>query len=145
MLGEAAGSREIRLETTAWNELDFRIPDSAGRQPTRTPVIRDAPNQFTSTLPLAAIHARLAGAGHDVTRSDDAGRYLCNQLFYVGRHHLEIHTTPCPAGFIHLPLAQDYSTARAVNALAQVIQVLKGDLVPREPQPPAISARTRSG
>ena len=34
LLGEAAGSKTIRLETTAFNELDFRIPDISGRQPT---------------------------------------------------------------------------------------------------------------
>lgn len=33
MLGEAAGSVELRLETTVWNLLDFRIPDIAGRHP----------------------------------------------------------------------------------------------------------------
>lgn len=124
MLGEAAGSREIRLETTAWNEKDFRIPDIAGRQPSSSPIIRGAPNHFISTLPIPAIHARLLDSGHEVTLSDDAGRYLCNQLFYVARQYLETHTMRSAAGFIHLPLAQDYPTARAVNALAQVIGIL---------------------
>jgi hypothetical protein len=32
LLGEAAGTCDIRLETTAWNELDFRIPDIAVHQ-----------------------------------------------------------------------------------------------------------------
>jgi pyroglutamyl-peptidase len=125
MLGEAAGSRQIRLETTAWNELDFRIPDIAGRQPSLKPIIRSAPSHFTSTLPLAAIHASLVNSGHQVSLSDDAGRYLCNQLFYVARHQMDSHTTACPAGFIHLPLAKDYPTTRAVDALTRAIEVLR--------------------
>jgi len=124
MLGEAAGSQEIRLETIAWNVLDFQIPDSAGRQPTRTEIIRSAPSQFRSTLPISKIHATLAAAGHDTVISVDAGRYLCNQLFYIARHHLETQKIPCLAGFIHLPLAQDYPTARATAAIKCMIDVL---------------------
>ena len=29
LLGEAAGSKSIRMETTAWNELNFKIPDGS--------------------------------------------------------------------------------------------------------------------
>jgi pyroglutamyl-peptidase len=144
MLGEAAGSREIRLETTAWNEKDFRIPDIAGRQPSSSPVIRGAPDHFISTLPLAAIHASLADAGHDVSLSDDAGRYLCNQLFYVGRHHLEPRITPCPAGFIHLPLAQDYPTERAVDALARLIEILTPPADSNRAETPEICPKNRN-
>ncbi len=124
MLGEAAGSQEIRLENIAWNELDFQIPDSAGRQPTRTEIIRSAPSQFCSTLPISRIHATLTAEGHDIVISVDAGRYLCNQLFYFARHHLETHKIPCLAGFIHLPLAQDCPTPRAAAAIKRLIEIL---------------------
>ncbi|MEO5713287.1 MAG: pyroglutamyl-peptidase I [Luteolibacter sp.] len=124
MLGEAAGSREIRLETTAWNELDFRIPDIAGRQPSLRPVVATAPASLSSTLPLEAIHQKLTKLGHGVRFSDDPGRYLCNQVFFTARHFLDIGNIPCPAGFIHLPLARDYPTERAVAALAGLIGAL---------------------
>jgi pyroglutamyl-peptidase len=124
MLGEAAGSEQIRLETTAFNEVDFRIPDIAGRQPPARPVVPGAPGSLSSTLPLERIEAQLSENGHVCRLSHDAGRYLCNQVFFVARHFLEARAIPCRAGFIHLPLAMDFSTERAVAALTQVIRSL---------------------
>lgn len=124
MLGEAGGSREIRLETTAWNELDFRIPDIAGRQYTPRPIRRDAPPSLPSTLPLAEIHDRLVALGHPVTFSQDPGRYLCNLLFFRAMDHLSQNGINIPAGFIHLPLECDYPTDRAVDALTETARHL---------------------
>ena len=124
MLGEAAGSKKIRLETTAWNELDFSIPDIAGRQPLSQPIIRGASDCLSSTLPLDQIHARLTDERHEVCFSDDPGRYLCNQVYFVARHFIESHAIACPAGFIHLPLDHDYPTSRAADALAETIRLL---------------------
>ncbi len=125
MLGEAAGSKNIRLETTAWNEMDFRIPDITGRQISSRPIRQGSPEKRTSTLPLEKIHARLDAAGHGISYSDDPGRYLCNQLFYVALEYLEIQALSIPAGFIHLPLEQDYPTSRAADALSRIIRMLE--------------------
>ena len=121
MLGEAAGSREIRLETTAWNELDFRITDIAGRQPRARPIRKDGPRSLPSTLPFDQIHALLAAADHPVILSQDPGRYLCNQALYVALHFLTIQTQPCSAGFIHLPLEIHFPTDRAADAIRLIL------------------------
>lgn len=128
MLGEAGGSTGIRLETTAWNELDFRIPDIAGRQYTARPIRRDAPVSLPSTLPLAEIHERLVSQGHPVTFSGDPGRYLCNQIFFRAMDHLAQNNIAIPAGFIHLPLESDFPTARGVEAISVVIRILRTSL-----------------
>ena len=128
MLGEAAGSHKIRLETTAWNELDFKIPDIAGRQFISRPIRSGSAASRKSTLPLQEIHASLDEAGHAVSYSDDAGRYLCNQLFYLALEYLELESIAIPAGFIHLPLEQDYPTSRVVDGLSRIIQLLKHPL-----------------
>lgn len=125
MLGEAAGSKVIRLETTAWNELDFTIPDIAGRQPLARPVLSKSPAALNATLPLEEIHASLVSLGHQAVLSDDAGRYLCNQLSFVALDYLQRHAIPCAAGFIHLPLAEDYPTDRATAVLGHVIHALR--------------------
>jgi pyroglutamyl-peptidase len=125
MLGEAAGSQKIRLETTAWNELDFKIPDIAGRQFSSRPIRPGSVTSRKSTLPLEKMHAALDEAGHAVSYSEDAGRYLCNQLFYVALEYLECRSIPIPAGFIHLPLERDYPTPRAVDGLSRIIRILK--------------------
>ena len=123
MLGEAGGSTGIRLETTAWNELDFRIPDSAGRQYSSRTIRRAAPASLPSTLPLTEIHDRLVSLGHPVTFSEDPGRYLCNQIFFRAMDHLTQNGIAIPAGFIHLPLERDLPTDRAVEALSEIIHI----------------------
>lgn len=133
MLGEAGGSKKIRLETTAWNELDFRIPDIAGRQIRSRPIRSGSAASRKSTLPLQEIHALLDEAGHVVSYSDDPGRYLCNQIFYVALDYLELESIAIPAGFIHLPLEQEYPTSRVVDGLSNIIRLLKHPLA----EPPA--------
>lgn len=124
LLGEAAGSKKIRLEQTAWNEMDFRIPDISGRQPAKRPIRADGVESLASTLPLDAILAELDAAGHEVHFSQDPGRYLCNQVFYSTVDLLAKTGTPCMAGFIHLPLASDYATARSAEALGLALRTI---------------------
>ena len=126
MLGEAGGSHEIRLESTAWNELDFRIPDNAGRRYSRRPIRSDAPISLPSTLPLREIHDRLVSLGLPVAFSRDPGRYLCNLLFFRALHELPRLGLRIPAGFIHLPLESDLPTERAVDALCEAMDVIAG-------------------
>lgn len=123
LLGEAAGSRHLRLETTACNLLDFTIPDIAGRQP-RGLTIADGPEFLPSTLPLDRIRRELLRLGIPAEFSDHAGRYLCNQLFFRLRHRLEADARAIPAGFIHLPLAADLPTETAVRALVVIADLL---------------------
>ena len=122
MLGEAGGSTAIRLETTAWNELDFRIPDIAGRQYSSRPIRCESPASLPSTLPLREIYDRLVSLGHPVTFSEDPGRYLCNLLFFRAMDHLAENSLNIPAGFIHLPLESDLPTEQAVAALTEALR-----------------------
>jgi pyroglutamyl-peptidase len=124
MLGEAGGSESIRLETLAWNELDFRIPDCAGRQPQGVCIDPSAAQSISSTLPFDEIHACLLECGHRCGFSSDPGRYLCNQILFhtlrlVAKHHPHVK-----AGFIHLPLEDDYPSTRAVDALDCAVGVI---------------------
>lgn len=124
MLGEAGGSHEIRLETTAWNELDFRIPDAAGRQPRGIRIRENTPDLLKTTLPLDRLLDALTAEGHPVKLSEDAGRYLCNQVFFDAMHSLSRWSIGCTAGFVHLPLENDYATPRVVAALEKILAEL---------------------
>ncbi len=124
MLGEASGSTGIRLETTAWNLRDFRIPDIAGRKQIGVPVFKGAADSLPSTLPLQAIHDRLIALGHEVSLSDDPGRYLCNQVFFTALAFMKTNAPRTPTGFIHLPLETVCPTDFAVRAVREVIQLV---------------------
>jgi pyroglutamyl-peptidase len=124
MLGEAGGSGAIRLETHAWNELDFRMPDSAGRQPQGLCIDPSAAQSIASTLPSGEIRACLLECGHACEISSDPGRYLCNQILFHTLRVVEKHHPHAKAGFIHLPLESDYPTTRAVDALARAVALI---------------------
>lgn len=124
MLGEAGGSSSIRLERSAWNELDFRIPDIAGNQPQRQRIVGNAPDAIHSTLPLESMRARLTAVGHSASISDDPGRYLCNQLFFHTLWRIQTKGLAVRAGFIHLPLESEYATSKALDALEMIVRVV---------------------
>ena len=132
LLGEAGNSSTIRLEAIAWNELDFRIPDIAGRQPQGERIVECAPDFLRSSLPFETIHQELSSARHPVSMSEDAGRYLCNQILFHTLHALTRIPNPVPAGFIHLPLETVYPTPLAIDALERTIDVVRreNNLVP---------------
>lgn len=130
LLGEAAGSKTIRLETTAWNELEFRIPDNAGRHPAPRPIRPSGVGFLQSTLPFDRILARLLNARLPATLSNNPGRYLCNQVLYVALDYLKTIEHPCRVGFIHLPLAEDLPTEQAAIALGHVVRELRLPIIP---------------
>lgn len=124
LLGEAGGSTTIRLETIGWNELDFRIPDIAGRQPRNQAINPAAPDRLLSTLPFDEIFSTLEKHGHPVSLSEDPGRYLCNQILFHTLWKIRRLGRPIKAGFIHLPLESDYPSPMAAEALALVTSIL---------------------
>lgn len=106
-----SGRAEISLETRAWNEADFRIPDNAGWQPRGVPVVRRGPAHFEVRWPggagaglgSAGGFGRVGGVGGGglegegggggavdeagfgvlpVRSSTDPGRFVCNFLYY---------------------------------------------------------------
>ncbi|CAM9190783.1 unnamed protein product [Ectocarpus sp. 8 AP-2014] len=86
--GVNGGSKRFALETRGFNEATFRVPDEQGYRPSFAPVEQD--NPFTghcriTTVPVADVLARLerSGWGREyVEESKDAGRFVCNYVYY---------------------------------------------------------------
>jgi pyroglutamyl-peptidase len=97
-MGLAERESVVRLETTAYNELDFRIADNDGKK-RRGPIDKAGPEIRAATLPAKAIVKSLLDAGIPARLSDDPGRFLCNAALYglLGR------AERLPCGFVHLP------------------------------------------
>lgn len=100
LLGVAARREELCVEEIARNLLDFRVPDEAGHQPQRAPIVEGGPEHLAGRLPVSAILARWTREGIAGRASQDAGEFLCNQVFYRALHALP---AAIPCGFIHLP------------------------------------------
>jgi pyroglutamyl-peptidase len=99
MLGLARGRTRLSLERVAVNWLEYRIADNAGQRTQGEPILPNTPDALFSSLPLAAMQARLQQAQIPFEVSLSAGAFLCNQVFYLARAlYPEL-----AAGFIHLP------------------------------------------
>jgi len=106
--GQGGGS--IALEQTAYNlqdtgEVAGGVPDNRGVIRAAAPIDPAAPAERASTLPLDAIARALEALGEHPVRSDDPGRYICNNVFFVGRG------ASARAGFIHLPYTTSFDAA----------------------------------
>jgi pyroglutamyl-peptidase len=103
--GQAGGRAAISLERVAINVNDARIPDNAGAQPVDTPVAREGPAAYFTTLPVKAMLAALQKAGIAAEVSQTAGTFVCNHVFYGLMH--ELATNPqwrgVRGGFVHVP------------------------------------------
>ena len=99
------GGSTIALEEVAYNlqdtgELSGGAPDNRGIIRAATPIALDAPPTRETLLPLDAIETALVDAGEVPQRSQDPGRYICNNVMFVNLGKMAFRGV---AGFIHLP------------------------------------------
>ncbi|MFD9210508.1 hypothetical protein ACFVZM_30015 [Streptomyces sioyaensis] len=122
ILGAATGISRLLLESRATNLDDSPFPDNTGEIRQGMAIIGGAPAHYASTLPLDSLEAALRAGGIPVTRSDHAGGYLCNHIFYLARYGLEASgrgSVPC--GLLHVPLWPDPWVRHAVRLCTQVL------------------------
>jgi len=104
------GAASIALEHTAWNlkdtsEVPGGVPDNRGAIAAVLPIDPDGEESRPATLPLDTIDAALRALGERPVPSDDPGRYICNNVFYVA-------AGAAPrAGFVHLPYTTVFTDA----------------------------------
>lgn len=100
-LGEA--SDHFRLEALASNRRIAHL-DNLGQLPSEPEVIPGAPPLLNSA-PLAELAALLTSAGFPTSISDNAGGYLCDEIFYQLLHHREnVWQSETLVLFVHLPV-----------------------------------------
>nr|MBN1228432.1 pyroglutamyl-peptidase I [Anaerolineae bacterium] len=102
-LGEAKRDA-VCLETRAFNERRFTIPDNEGNRPEDEAIIPGGPDWLASSLPFEEMLPAMQATGIPARFSDDAGRYLCNEVLYQCLHFIRDRGLAIRAGFIHVPL-----------------------------------------
>jgi pyroglutamyl-peptidase len=100
--GLSAKAQGMTLESTARNRVAVDRPDFTGACSAADCICASGPAVRPTRLPLREISASLRKADVPVARSDDAGDYLCNLLFYRLMESAE-DGGPTVAGFIHVP------------------------------------------
>lgn len=138
MLG-VSGTGPVRLERLARNDSRPERPDAAGRCQGPGPIEADGGAGYPSTLPLEAMHDALRAAGLPVGWSDDAGGYVCNDLFFRIRHFVEAGGLAIPCGFVHLPPAAEtdgegrLTLATMTRAVETILAVIALELAEAQP------------
>lgn len=104
-VGLAEGRCSVAVEQVAVNVADYpAAPDVDGLALTAQPVLPDHPAAYLTGLPAAEIVERWRSAGIPGYVSDTAGRYLCNESFYLASAAAERLGLDTAVGFVHVPL-----------------------------------------
>ncbi|KAK4273371.1 hypothetical protein QN277_021788 [Acacia crassicarpa] len=104
-LGVNSGATRFAVEHQAVNEATFRCPDEMGWKPEKVPIVpSDGGISRTrqTCLPVEEITKELAKKGYDVMTSDDAGRFVCNYVYYHSLRFAE--QNEIKSLFVHVPL-----------------------------------------
>jgi len=106
-LGLSEGSDSITLERKAMN-----LKQDIGELNTKKIkgpklILFGRPISYKSTLPLERIYRSLKDRNIPVTMSDNAGKYICNYVFYLACHQIKLLKNSGKAGFIHVPLMSE--------------------------------------
>lgn len=102
-LGVAQKREAINIERVAHNWDEATIPDNNGVQLSGQKIVADGPETYFSTLPVERMLAALQAGNIPSVISDNAGRYVCNHVFYCARHEIDQLGLDTPCGFVHVP------------------------------------------
>ena len=96
-LARAMGGLELAGATLL---VESPLPDEAGCV---SPPALEGPELIASSIDVDALLAALSARGVEAERSDDAGGYVCNDLY-----HRLLHARIAPTLFVHVPdLSED--------------------------------------
>ena len=100
MFGLAARTPFVRVETRARNAMSILFPDVSGFRPDEPAITRGKP-ALTGPAPFRHLLGAARTARVPARMSRDAGRYLCNYIYWRA---LEVSRCGTPlAQFIHIP------------------------------------------
>lgn len=128
-LGVSSVSRQMQLECRGINIADFRIPDVAGWQPRGEPVVANSEMALYTSLPLPQILGEMHDRGVSCAISTDAGRYICNYVFYSSLNAAK--KLDIPVLFVHMPPFEAMGEGAQVSAvlclLLAIARQLRGE------------------
>lgn len=75
-----------------------------------------------TTLPVNALAKLLRKIGHDVMRSDDADRFVCNYVYYHSLRFAEEHGIK--SLFVHVPLFSTIDEAVQMHFVASLLEAV---------------------
>ncbi|KAL8027239.1 hypothetical protein ABFS82_14G083300 [Erythranthe guttata] len=124
-LGVNSGATRFAIEQQAVNEATFRCPDQLGWKPQKLPIV-PADGAISrireSSIPVEEITKTLAKKGYEVSSSDDAGRFVCNYVYYHSLRFAEQNGVK--SVFVHVPLFSTIDQDTQMEFVASLLEVL---------------------
>lgn len=110
----------IEIESVAVNEMRFSIPDNKGVTRNGETIDSGAPLTLsTSLVDVSLLVQALALDGFPVVSSTDAGRYICNYIYYKS-----LQLTNQRSLFIHVPPYSVISQSDQVTAIEAILDFI---------------------
>ncbi|KAJ3676044.1 hypothetical protein LUZ60_003456 [Juncus effusus] len=124
--GVNSGATRFAIEKQAINEANFRCPDELGWKPQRVPIVPSDGSISrirTTNLPVKEIARELEKRGFaDVAVSDDAGRFVCNYVYYHSLRFAE--KKGIKSLFVHVPLFATIGEETQMKFVKEILDVL---------------------
>ena len=111
----------VMIEQVAQNST-YHLSDVKGKCPTSGVCVQDGPSHIKTQVDVQRVvtHVMTAQSEVKVSASNDAGRYLCDFIYYTS-----LHCGDAPVIFIHVPpLNKPYSSAQIAKALKLIIEAV---------------------
>ncbi len=104
MLGVAARRKCVALERVAINRDDCASVDNNGQVRLGWPIVEGGPEAYETTLAIEECCRRLKQRGVSAEVSEDAGRFVCNHVYYCAAHRMRALGREGCCVFVHLPM-----------------------------------------
>jgi pyroglutamyl-peptidase len=132
MFGVAGRRRQLCIETRARNAVSVLFPDASGFRPQRPVIKLGGPAALTGNAPFAGLAAAAQTNAPASRLSRDAGRYLCNYIYWRALERTD-GGEPL-VQFVHIPPVSNKPRPRRrdnrrVPSLAQLIKGAEGVLI----------------
>lgn len=103
MLGLAARTPFVRIESRARNARSVLFADAEGRLPAARAIVPGGPSSLRPDLPGARLLVAARPARVDTRLSRDAGRYLCNYAYWRALEAAAAEPARPRVQFVHIP------------------------------------------
>ncbi|OWM76073.1 uncharacterized protein LOC116210697 [Punica granatum] len=124
-LGVNSGALKFAIEQRAVNEATFRCADEMGWQPQQTPIVAEdgeISRRRQSSCSTESILKFLKRKGYDVAISHNAGRFVCNYIYYHSLRFAEERGHK--SLFVHVPLFARINEETQINFVATLLEAI---------------------
>jgi pyroglutamyl-peptidase len=117
--GLAASRKNLSLEKYGYNEMNCTHPDVSGQTILGEAILPNAPKQLATPFPVESIQEELAKEGIVAELSNDPGRYICNETYFLDL------SSGIPSLFVHLPTLENSSLENDKKAAAVLLKEIR--------------------